>query len=258
VRAIVNCRLGIPPETLPAILKELLLLPEVPQDDPIVVAEKQKILDDISKEESDYVRATFKLTVVEKDTRTWGIVSGDQQIELRLLNHNPERLRRAVESIVTRLSDYSDFKKLRTHWWNRLAAFLGRLAVPSTVKKLPPPDAFDFVPPVEVREAQRDLHSFSGKIRSQRTLGTFLRVRRREQHLVVVSLVIAILGFVATVPPIAVLWLGHLDPVWSKYLDGHVERLTTASALVCIVWIIELYVGWSEHRRRRVVEWLQD
>jgi hypothetical protein len=258
MRAIVNCRLGFPPDQLSGTLKQLVLLPDVAQDNQIVVTEREAIFADIHAAELEYARATYQLTILEHDTRTWGIISGGQQVEIRLKNHNPERLRRAVENIVARLSDYADFNRPRVSWWFRGLVLVQRIVTRTRAKSVPPLDAFDFVPPVEVREAKSDQHSFSGRIRSQRSLGVFMRVRRREKHLVLVSAVIALGGFTATVPPIAALWQIGLQPRWAAFWFGHVERLTTAAALVCIVWLIELYVGWSEYRHRRVVEWLPD
>ena len=99
MRAIIPCQTRVSQSNLHNIFDQAGWLSSLSQEDPLVLRERDSILDLVAEEDKPVVGRTFWFMIYHNETKSWGLVNAPTTgtIEFRLKNRAATELRSACE-----------------------------------------------------------------------------------------------------------------------------------------------------------------
>jgi len=228
MRAIIRVTTNLPDDRLDDLLRSYGWLSRL-SDQAFIERKKNEILESVHPDDLPIVRDTlFSYTLLHDPTKTWGIVNRpvDNLITFRLKNPIPDRLKAATEKLVRDLQDFAKREK-----------------------KI----VFDFEK-IEVLEPQGFMHAFAGEVMPRNRLSLAIKRRRTEWLVGEAAFIVSVILLTMTFPGIRES-LFVASTVWTEWVMGFLERLSTSAIVTATVSWLNVVLYWFELRRQDVVVW---
>jgi hypothetical protein len=237
VRAIIKVRTTVEREKLESLLEEIDWWPSLAQDHEVVKARKKEIIDTIAKEDLSLAESTYVCTIYDDNSKSWGIVSrpSEHGLAFRIKNPVSDRLKTAAEKLVGDLQAVSGRRE-------------GRKGSESTV-------SFDFRSHIEVLEPGSENHAYYGEVLTANRFALAVQQRRVEAIVGIGAAVVSLILLLLTFPSVASALFGSLSKADNVWLIDSLGRLATSAIVTATVSLLEVFLHWTDLRRKTVVQW---
>jgi hypothetical protein len=231
VRAIIDCNLSLGKEALRDLFEnQIHWWPPYEQNDPIVLKERDHILNLVYSADRDLVSRTYCFMFYHHRTQSWGLVNSPQEgiVEIRIRNGDSLKLRRACEALIAALKSYETKHKIN-------------LTFEETIRILEPDsnnEAYDgeILPDPDFKHAKAD--------------------RAAEWRVGIIFLVVSLFFTGMTIPSLQHFIEAHLlSKEWTEWGAGFIGRMATSAIVTSLVSFLAVFFHMYDLRRMGVVRW---
>lgn len=261
MRAIIECRCNkeITDEELKKILYKNDWWPVLPQEDELVVNHYNEILEHVSEQDKAWVGRTYRFTIYDEISKSWGIVNRPSTycITFRIKNPNSDKLKQACEKLIADLVretngvESIDIKQPAPRLYSLIAPIIPNWSQKSQDKM------FSFPTRIEVLEPNSSLHAFSGDVKIGNKFRVLISVKKTDFIVAVVAALVSLFLLFITWPSIqpALFSAFTSDEKMLEWIDGFLQRLATSTIFTTFVTSLNLLLYYREIRPKAYIHW---